>query len=320
MTTSLDQSTSPQTAQELRLGARAFAALVGETGAMSPLGLAVAEEALPKATRRRLSTFDMAVARCTFGVLEEGRAEDIVFASRYGNMLLTYDLLVQLAEQELLSPAKFSMSVHNAASGAVSLLAANIGLMRGLGVLTYDCEGVEALRSMRGVVVVANHPSLIDVIFLMSFMSHTRAVVKAGVWRNPFMHGVVAAADYIPNLGEAEKLVEACSQALKERANLVIFPEGSRTPPGVRRRYQKGFARAALAAGAPVHIVTITVDPPTLLKGESWRNIPKRRPHWTIRVHERIDTLGQYGYDREPATVRRFSTDVANRIEGHLRT
>ena len=40
-------------------------------------------------------------------------------------MGVTLDLLVQLVGEELLSPAKFSMSVHNASAGAVSQVAAN---------------------------------------------------------------------------------------------------------------------------------------------------------------------------------------------------
>ncbi len=99
----------------------------------------------------------------------------------------------------------------------------------------------------------------------------------------------------------------------------MIFPEGSRTPDGQPRRYQKGFAHVALLAGAPVQIVTIQVDPPTLRKGESWRRVAPTRARWTIRVHERIDTVGQYGYDRSASAVRRLKQDVAERIEGLLR-
>jgi 1-acyl-sn-glycerol-3-phosphate acyltransferase len=194
-----------------------------------------------------------------------------------------------------------------------------VAIMAATRALSYETKGVEGLKSLRGTIVVANHPSLIDVVFLMAFMRRTRAVVKEGVWRNPFMAGVVSAARYIPNHRDPDRLVAECAQALKEGYNLVIFPEGSRTPPGQKRRYQKGFAHIALAAGAPVQVCTIVVDPPWLLKGTPWRRIPDRRPHWAIRVHERIDTVGQYGYDRTAAAVRQLATDVGERIEDLLR-
>ncbi len=191
-----------------------------------------------------------------------------------------------------------------------------VRIISALGAVSFTCDRPEVLRDLRGTIVVANHPSLLDVVFLMSFMRRTRAVVKAGVWRNPFMRGVVMAADYIPNLGDPDRLINDCAQALREGANLMIFPEGSRTPPGVQRRWQKGFAHVALAAGAPVQIVSISVDPPMLGKGEPWYTVPRTRSHWTIRVHERIDTVAQYGSDRSAAAVRRLTQDVTARLEG----
>jgi 1-acyl-sn-glycerol-3-phosphate acyltransferase len=189
-----------------------------------------------------------------------------------------------------------------------------------MGTTSFEIDRPEVLRDLRGTIVIANHPSLLDVVYLMSFMRRTRAVVKAGVWRNPFMRGVVTAANYIPNLGDPERLIVDCTAALKDGANLVIFPEGSRTPEGVlQRQYQKGFARVALAAGAPIQLVTIDVSPPMLRKGEAWHTVPKRRGHWTIRVHERIDVATVYGNEPTPAAVRRLSGDVAARIDGLLR-
>lgn len=194
-----------------------------------------------------------------------------------------------------------------------------VRVMRAVGTVTFEFDDPDALKNLRGTIVVANHPSLLDVVFLMSAMSRTRAVVKKGVAANPFMRGVVLAADYIPNMGDPEKLIADCAEALKQGYNLCIFPEGSRTPDGVERRYQKGFAHIALLAGAPIQVVTIQVTPPTLRKGEPWHAIPAARPHWTIKVHERIDTAGQYGYDRSASAVKRLTADVADRIEGLLR-
>lgn len=182
-----------------------------------------------------------------------------------------------------------------------------------LGVLTYETHGAHLLRGDRGTLVIANHPSLLDIVFIMSLMERTQCVVKAGVWRNPFMRGVVVAANYIPNMNDPEKLLDDCVAALGAGNNLVIFPEGSRTPPGVKRKYQRGFAYIALRSKAPVRLVTVTCTPPTLLKGEPWYKIPTTRPHWDIRVHERIFAEDE---SAEPAlAVRRLCAQVERRIE-----
>ena len=117
-------------ADGLNLRATAFAALIHGAGAEEMLGLAQTEEIVPKAMRRRLSLYDMAAARCIAGLAApvaggKGTDEDIVFASRYGNMAVTFDLLTQVITDDLLSPAKFSVSVHNAAAGAASMVAKN---------------------------------------------------------------------------------------------------------------------------------------------------------------------------------------------------
>lgn len=110
--------------QMLALGVRDFAAVVHGDGP-EDLGAVAADDTLPKALRRRMSPFDLGAARCVMGLAVQGASEDIVFASRYGNMGVTFDLLALLCRDEILSPAKFSISVHNAAAGAASQIVAN---------------------------------------------------------------------------------------------------------------------------------------------------------------------------------------------------
>ena len=139
--------------------------------------------------------------------------------------------------------------------------------------------------------IIANHPSLIDVVLIMSLMDRTQCVVKASVRKNPFMRGVVTATNYIPNLGDPERMIEDCVTALRTGHNLLIFPEGSRTVPGKKVRLQRGFANIALKARAPVRLVTVTCNPPTLRKGEKWYQIPPRRPLFHVRVCDRLEWI-----------------------------
>ncbi len=184
------------------------------------------------------------------------------------------------------------------------------------GGMSYEVHGAELLRSDRGTLVIANHPSLIDIVLIMSLMERTQCVVKAGVWRNPFMRGAVTAANYIPNMNDPEKLLDDCVAALKAGNNLVIFPEGSRTPKDGKRKYHRGFAYIALRSQAPLRLVTVTCNPPTLAKGEPWYAIPSRRPHWVIRVHEHIPVEDQT--DEPALAVRRLCAQVERRIEETL--
>ena len=73
--------------------------------------------------RRRLSPMGRAALWAAGQLLEEGRAEPVatIFASRHGEVGRTVKLLRDLAVQAPLSPASFSLSVHNAIGGIHSI-------------------------------------------------------------------------------------------------------------------------------------------------------------------------------------------------------
>lgn len=157
-----------------------------------------------------------------------------------------------------------------------------IALMRALGVLSYDAQGLQRLQR-RGLLILANHPSLVDVVFLMAFVEQADCIVKAALSRNPFTRGPVRAANFICNDSGAS-MVEDCLRSLREGGNLIIFPEGTRTPRDGTLRLQRGAANVAVRGRIDVTPVHIHVDPPTLVKGEAWWRVPPQRPHFTFRV------------------------------------
>lgn len=187
--------------------------------------------------------------------------------------------------------------------------------MVALRVIDFEADGQDLLRHDTGTLVIANHPSLIDVVLIMSLMTRTQCVVKPGVWKNPFMRGVIKAANYIPNLGDPERTLSDCIAALRSGNNLVIFPEGSRTVPGKPMSLERGFANIAIRAQAPIRLVTVSCTPPTLRKGEKWYQSPIRRPCFRVRVCERMDTGALYGAGTPAREARRLTANVTKRFE-----
>ena len=102
-----------------------------------------------------------------------------------------------------------------------------------------------------------------------------------------------------------------------------MFPEGTRTKPGQPLNFQRGAAQIALTARVPLRPVTITCDPITLFKGNSWFRVPARRPHWVIAVGDSIP-VEPYLASGEPqalaarhltqALVRRFDVGIAQQL------
>src|SRR6266508_1679698 len=79
--------------------------------------------------------------------------------------------------------------------------------MRAMGVFRYEIKGLEKLER-QGLLILANHPTLIDIIFLMAFVRRADCIVKSALWRNPFTHCTVRAAAYIRNDDDGTRLVE----------------------------------------------------------------------------------------------------------------
>jgi 1-acyl-sn-glycerol-3-phosphate acyltransferase len=157
-----------------------------------------------------------------------------------------------------------------------------VGLMHRLGVLTYEIHGAERLQR-RGLLVLANHPTLIDVVFLVSLIPDADCVVKSRLARNPFTRGPIRATGYICNDSGAG-LVQDCIESLRSGKNLVIFPEGTRTRKDEALPLQRGAANIAVRGVVDITPVRIKCTPPTLGKGEKWYRVPSRRFHMSLDV------------------------------------
>jgi 1-acyl-sn-glycerol-3-phosphate acyltransferase len=142
------------------------------------------------------------------------------------------------------------------------------------GVMRVERRNSEQLRANRGpVLVLANHPSYLDILVLIAHIPDALCVVKSGVWWNPFYGGVVRAAGYLSN-DDPELLVEACAAALRAGTPLIIFPEGTRTEPGAPLHFMRGAARIALASGAAIQPILLRCDPPAFTRTGHWYDQP----------------------------------------------
>lgn len=107
-------------ATSLVLDVAEWAALVS-TDAVEQLGMAADASVIPAQLRRRLPAYAKDVARCAVPLLQTAPGCDVIFSSPHGDLDSTVTLLTDLAKKELLSPALFSHSVHNAPPGILSL-------------------------------------------------------------------------------------------------------------------------------------------------------------------------------------------------------
>lgn len=102
---------------------------------------------------------------------------------------------------------------------------------------------------------------------------------------------------------------------------MVVFPEGTRSPPGRMGKFKRGAAEIALRSRAPVLPVIITCVPPTLSKESKWYQIPSSAPILSLVVGEAIqpaavvkDSCESWVFRRKFTTFLQdlFEREVAN--------
>ncbi|MGH6719972.1 MAG: lysophospholipid acyltransferase family protein [Alphaproteobacteria bacterium] len=142
------------------------------------------------------------------------------------------------------------------AAWAVRLWAAGLAwlLARVIG-LGFEVRGIDRLP--RGpAVVAANHQSAWETIMLHRILDDPAFVLKRELMLLPTgWYAWRAGAIPIDRAGGAaalRSLVAAARRTLARGQTIVIFPQGTRTPPGVRRRYHPGIAALYTQLGVPV--------------------------------------------------------------------
>lgn len=157
-----------------------------------------------------------------------------------------------------------------------------IQIMRLLGILSWEINGLDKLQRT-GVLVLANHPTLLDVVFLISFIPNADCIVKSRLMKNPAMRGFVTLTGYITN-DSADTLIDNAKSSLEQGSTLIIFPEGTRTKPSQDIMFQRGAANIVVRSGFVPTPVIIECTPLTLSKQHKWYHIPERKFHLSFRV------------------------------------
>lgn len=176
---------------------------------------------------------------------------------------------------------------RRAQRGIHRMFGAHTRLMEWLGIIEVRWIGAERLEGAGPRIVVANHPSLIDVVLIISRLPQADCIVARAVAENRWMRGSVQAADYIGN-DSGVAVVREAARRLREGRTLVVFPEGTRSPESGLGRFQRGAAHIALASGLDMLPVEISVEPRMLMKGQPWYHVPPRAGRYTLRVGEPV--------------------------------
>lgn len=104
-----------------------------------------------------------------------------------------------------------------------------LGVLRLVCRVRLDLDELAPLRTSRQpLIVVANHPSLLDAVLLLSVLPNASCVLKAGLLHNPLFGVGARMAGYVSNEDPRQMIVDS-ARTLQEGAQFILFPEGTRT-------------------------------------------------------------------------------------------
>ncbi len=122
--------------------------------------------------------------------------------------------------------------------------------------IRYRVEGLEHIYR-EPAVILSKHQSTWETLALQVVFQPVTWVAKRELMWVPFFGWGLAllrpiAIDRSAGRKAMEQIVVQGGERLRSGISVVVFPEGTRTPPGTRRRYRLGGAVLAVEAGYPV--------------------------------------------------------------------
>ena len=183
-------------------------------------------------------------------------------------------------------------------------------LVTKLGTFRADLSALDGLKNEKGLILAPNHPTLLDAVLILSRMPAAVCIMKAELWDNIFLGGGARLAGYIRN-DTPINLIRTSAEALQSGAQLLVFPEGTRTRAKPINSFKGGFALIAKQAGVPIQTIFIDAENPCLTKGWPLSKKPVMPVVYRARLGKRFEVTGD---------VKTFVDDLEHYFRDELGT
>ncbi len=162
--------------------------------------------------------------------------------------------------------------------------------------------------AQKGELLIANHPSLLDVVLIISRIKRLNCIVKASLSKNIFLFAAIKASGYILNDDE-EKLLKQSEAVLLRGEALLIFPEGTRTKEHIS--FHKAPFYIAIKAASKLTPIFINMQPKSLQKGSKWYNVPEKKIIYRLSAQKSLNLTNFLANKPNPLRVRALHKDLS---------
>lgn len=142
-----------------------------------------------------------------------------------------------------------------------------LALLRGVCSVRIDLRELAALAHERPLIIIANHPSLLDAVLLLGSLPNASCVLKASLLRNPLFGVGARMAGYVSNEEARRMISEACHE-LQQGAHFILFPEGGRSREFPLSPFSSACTLLSKQSRVPMQAVVLEFSTPYL--GKHW--------------------------------------------------
>jgi 1-acyl-sn-glycerol-3-phosphate acyltransferase len=147
----------------------------------------------------------------------------------------------------------------------------------------YDGDGFSHVPARTGRVIVANHPGLMDVGWVLARVPEAVCIYKPDVGHNPLFGATARRAGYLAS-NRGYHMLRAAAAKLAAGHTLLVFPEGTRSSAGTLNPLKPGFVVMARVARVPIQLVRIQCDSELLTKRRPWWRVPRLPARITVSL------------------------------------
>ena len=182
-------------------------------------------------------------------------------------------------------------------------------------VLDYDPRKLQGTIPDGPCIVIANHPSLDDVVTVMSTVPRLCTAVNRRTferwWLRPLLEHAGQFSGGMDNPLGAQTVLDSAAVRLGQGFRVLVFPEGGRSPIGKLRTFARGAFVTACRVGVPIVPILIRAEPHWLSRGERLFVAPRHGARKRLEVLEIVHP-DQFGGDSR--SMRAYVESMYTRI------
>jgi 1-acyl-sn-glycerol-3-phosphate acyltransferase len=131
----------------------------------------------------------------------------------------------------------------------------------------HECQEIPA-----GKIIIANHPMLLDAIFIMAHVPNVCCIAKPALAKNVFTRSTLRQAGFL--VAGQSNFVEQVKLNLSKGENVLLFPEGTRNESDLELKFRRGAANLAILSDYEVLPIVMECKPRALQRHQRWYQIP----------------------------------------------